>query len=183
MVIQDHPSSRRWTHRHWDQEELQCFVLTRGQDNCLYPHPLILDFTLTHDHYGSSNVYPTGKITHTLPSNGVPHPDGTLKKSSRSDFPLPVDSSGRLYDDFLRLIFFHTHHWESSDLARELPEESDQFQFIHTVCLVHLRGSVGLILGKDSTEDLYSPGPIYTTLHTSPHFIRSRRFPPFLPHP
>jgi hypothetical protein len=39
--------------------------------------------------------------------------------------PLPVDTSGRIYDDFLRLLFLHAHR-EASALANELPipEES-----------------------------------------------------------
>jgi hypothetical protein len=46
--------------------------------------------------------------------------------------PVPVTTSGRVYDDFVRLFFFHTHR-ESSILTGELPEEaiqeSDQFRF------------------------------------------------------
>ena len=45
-----------------------------------------------------------------------------------------VDTSGRIYDDFSRLLFFHTHR-EASVLANELPEESDQFRFLHTAAL------------------------------------------------
>ncbi len=40
--------------------------------------------------------------------------------------PLPVDTSGRIYDDFLRLLFFHTHR-DTSDVGDELPEESVNF--------------------------------------------------------
>jgi hypothetical protein len=58
-----------------------------------------------------------------------------------------VDTSGHLYDDFSRLLFLHPHH-ESSVLTNELPEESDQFCFLHTACLVNLKGSVGLTLAK-----------------------------------
>ncbi len=43
---------------------------------------------------------------------------------------LPVSSStsGRVYDDFTRLFFFHPHR-EASVLAGQLPEESEQFRF------------------------------------------------------
>ena len=58
-----------------------------------------------------------------------------------------MDTSGRLYDDFLRLLFLHAHR-EASALADELPEESDQFRFLHAVCLATLKGSVGLIVAK-----------------------------------
>jgi hypothetical protein len=37
---------------------------TGGRDNCLPPHPLILDFTMTHDLWGRSNVHVTEKLTH-----------------------------------------------------------------------------------------------------------------------
>ena len=62
---------------------------------------------------------------------------------------LTVDTTGRLYDDFIRLIFLHAHR-EASDLTNELPEESDQFRFIRVVWFVHLKGDVGLIMAKTS---------------------------------
>ena len=43
--------------------------------------------------------------------------------------PLVVNTSGRLYDDFLLLLFFHTHR-EASALPNELPEEENQFRFL-----------------------------------------------------
>jgi hypothetical protein len=54
---------------------------------------------------------------------------------------LAVDTSGRLYDDFIRLLFLHAHR-ETSTLVNELPEESDQFRFLHDTCLdnLNLRG-------------------------------------------
>jgi hypothetical protein len=36
---------------------------------------------------------------------------------------LTVDTSGRIYDDFSRLLFLHPHR-EASALGNELPEES-----------------------------------------------------------
>ena len=42
--------------------------------------------------------------------------------------PDVVDTTGRLYDDFSRLLFLHTYR-EASALANEIPEESDQFRF------------------------------------------------------
>jgi hypothetical protein len=47
--------------------------------------------------------------------------------------PLVVNTSGRLFDYFIRLIFFHTHR-EATALANELPE-SDQSQFLSAACL------------------------------------------------
>ena len=56
-----------------------------------------------------------------------------------------VNTSVRLYDDFIRLIFLQAHR-ETSTLTNELTEESDRFRFLLTVCLSNLKGSVGLIL-------------------------------------
>ena len=58
-----------------------------------------LDFTMTHDRYGSSKVHITRNLTHIRSSDGAPNPDGALKN---------------LYA-----------HWEASALTGELPEESD----------------------------------------------------------
>ena len=60
--------------------------------------------------------------------------------------PVAVDTSGRVYDDFNRLLFLHAHR-EASALANELLEESDQFRFLRATCtaLVQLilRGRLG----------------------------------------
>ncbi len=47
------------------------------------------------------------------------------------------------------MLFLHTHR-EASILAGELPEESDHFCFLRASRLANLKGSVGLILVKDS---------------------------------
>ncbi len=43
--------------------------------------------------------------------------------------PAAVDTTGRLYDDFSRVLFLHVHR-EASALTNEIPEESDQFRFL-----------------------------------------------------
>ncbi len=49
-------------------------------------------------------------------------------------FPLSVDTqSDPLYDDIIHLLFLHAQ-CEESVLVNELPEESDQFRFLRTVC-------------------------------------------------
>ena len=48
--------------------------------------------------------------------------------------PVAVDTSGRIYDDFLRLLFLDTHR-EASALTNDIPEESGHFRFLDTVCL------------------------------------------------
>ncbi len=42
--------------------------------------------------------------------------------------PVAVDTSDRIYDDFLRLLFLHTHR-EVSDLGNDIPEESGSLSF------------------------------------------------------
>ena len=45
--------------------------------------------------------------------------------------------------------FLHTHR-ESLTLSNELPEESNQFRFLHPPSLANLKGSLGLIMTKVS---------------------------------
>ena len=87
-----------------------------------------------------------GQLTNTRRSDNTPDPDGTLKEVARIkirhyrneylnrpdliDFiPLVVDTTGRVYHEFIRLLFLHAHR-EVSALVNELSEESDQFCFI-----------------------------------------------------
>jgi hypothetical protein len=86
------------------------------------PRTLILDFTMTHPRYDRSHVNPTGHLTNISRSDGAPEPDGTLKVVDRKKIihypqlyidqpepiafmPVAVDTSDRIYDDFLRLLF------------------------------------------------------------------------------
>ena len=114
------------------------------------PSTLILDFTMTHTRYGRSHVHPIGQLTNIRSSDGVPEPDGTLKVVVRKKIihyrqlyidrpepiafmPVAVDTSDRIYDDFLRLIFLHAHS-EASALANDIPEESGHFRFLRAAC-------------------------------------------------
>ena len=63
--------------------------------------------------------------------------------------PLTVDTTGRMYDEFIRLLFLHDHR-EVSALTNELPEESDQFLFLRASCFANLKGEVGLIMTTTS---------------------------------
>ncbi len=58
-----------------------------------------------------------------------------------------TDASGRIYDDFLRLLFLHAHR-EASALVNDIPEESGHFRFLRAARLANIKGSVGLILVK-----------------------------------
>jgi hypothetical protein len=88
---------------------------------------------------------------------------------------LAVDASGRLYDDFIRLLFLQAQRDESA-LAHELPEESDQFRFLRVVCLTNLKGSVGLIMVKESATRISIPLDLSSRPFIPlPCFIRSHR--------
>ena len=93
-------------------------VLPRGQDNLLPPRPLLLDYTMTHDRFGHSNLHTNGKLTHCLRSTGAPQPDGALNNAARiennqyrqkyAELPEPVvfmpvasSTSGRINEEFL----------------------------------------------------------------------------------
>ena len=121
---------------------------------------------MTHPRYGRSHVYLSGQLTNMRRSDGTPEPDGALMLVGRKkiihyrqlylDRPEPiafmlvaVDTSGRIYDDFLRLLFLHAHR-EASALANDIPEESGQFRFLRAGCFANIKGSVGLILAKAS---------------------------------
>ncbi len=96
------------------------------QANCLPPpRTLIMDYTMTHIRFGRSHVHPMGQLTNIRRSDGAPDPDGALKEVARikirhyrnlylnrpdlmAFITLAVDTTGRLYEEFLRLMFLHT---------------------------------------------------------------------------
>jgi hypothetical protein len=155
------------------------------------PRTLFLDFTTTHPHYWRSLLNLNGQLTNTRRSDGAPEPDGVIKAVDRKkiihyrqlyiDRPDPivfmsvvVDTSVRIYDDFIRLLFLHAHR-EASALANELPEESDQLRFLRAACLDNLKGSVGLILAKASDMRISIPLDLSSrSFIPLPCFIRSR---------
>ena len=138
-----------------------------------------------------------GQLTHTRDSDGVPDPDGSLKEEVRikirhyrnvylnrldpiAFLPLTVDTTVRLYDDFIRLLFLYDHR-EVSSLTNELPEESDQFRFLRAVCFTNLKGSVGLIMTKASVMWISVPLDLSSRPFIPlPRFIRSCRPTPLL---
>jgi hypothetical protein len=94
--------------------------------------------------------------------------------------PVAVDTSDRVYDDFSRLLFLHTHR-EASALVNEIPEESEQFRFLRVVCYANIKGSVGLILAKVSAMRISIPLDLSSrSFIPLPRFMRSRRDPPLL---
>ena len=156
-----------------------------------------MDVTMTHDRYGRTTQHTNGALTHRVSSTGAPQPDGALNKAARMKIrhyrqiyadrpdpivflPIAVSTSGRVYEDFTRLLFLHTHR-EASILAGELPEESEHFRFLRASRLANLKGSVGLILAKASAMRVTIPIDLSTRPFTPlPCFFNSRRVPPLL---
>ena len=70
--------------------------------------------------------------------------------------PVAADTTGRIYEDFSRLLFLHAHR-EASALGNELPEESEQFRFLRAACFANIKGSVGamcaVVVSKTSCKD------------------------------
>ena len=94
--------------------------------------------------------------------------------------PVAVDTAGRIYEDFSRLLFLHAHR-EASALANELPEESEQFRFLRAACFAYIKGSVGLILAKVSAMRISIPIDLSSrSFIPLPRFMRSRRVTPLL---
>ena len=94
--------------------------------------------------------------------------------------PVAVDTTGRIYEDFSRLLFLHAHR-EASALAYELPEESEQFRFLRAACFANIKGSVGLILAKASDMRISIPLDLSSRPFIPlPRFMRSRRVTPLL---
>ncbi len=92
-----------------------------------------------------------------------------------SSFPVAADTSGRIYDDFLRLLFLHAHR-ESSALDNDIPGGIGHFRFLLASCLVNIKGSVGLILVKSSVMRISIPLDLSSRpFMPPPCFIRSRR--------
>ena len=142
-------------------------------------------------------VHSCTQLTNTRRSDGAPDPDGALKDVSRMKIryyrnlylnhpdpnvfiPLVVDTTGRLYDEFVLLLFLHTHR-ETSALVDELPEESDQFRFLRASCFANLKGTVGLIMSKASVMRISIPLDLSSRSSIPlPRFIRSCRPTPLL---
>ncbi len=81
-----------------------------------------------------------------------------------SFLPAAVDTTGRLYDDFSRLLFLHVNR-EASALSNEIPEESDQFRFLRAASYANSKGSVGLILAKTWTMRISIPLTVSARAH------------------
>jgi hypothetical protein len=152
---------------------------------------------MTHIRFGCSHLHPMVQLTNTRRSDGAPDPDDALKDVTRikiryyrnlylnrpdpiAFIPLAVDTTGQMYDEFIRLLCLHDHR-ETAALVNELPEESDQFRFLLTSYFANLKGAVGLIMTKASAMRISIPLDLSSrTCIPLQHFIRSRRPTPFL---
>ncbi len=70
--------------------------------------------------------------------------------------PAAADTTGRVYDDFSRLLFLYAHR-ETSPLGNEIPEESGQFRFLRVVCYTNIKRSV---------LPLLDPSLVFTPRHS-----------------
>jgi hypothetical protein len=77
---------------------------------------------MTHDLYGRTTQCTNGALTPIV------------------FLPVSVKTSGRVYEDFTRLLFLHTYR-EASILTGELPEESEQFRFFRVTHLSNLKST------------------------------------------
>ena len=128
-------------------------------------------------------MHPIGHLTNIRRSDGAPEPDGALKVVVRkkiihyrqlyidhpepiSFMPVAVDTSDRIYDDFLRLLFLDTHR-EASALTNDIPEESGHFRFLDTVCLTFPCFFSSTVLPKRWMKGSYLRVlPAFLTLHS-----------------
>jgi hypothetical protein len=96
--------------------------------------------------------------------------------------PVAVDTSGRVYDHFSRLLFLLDHR-EDSTLSNEIPAELEQFRFLREACYANIKGSVGLILAKASAMRISIPLDLSSRPFVPlPCFMRSRRAATLLAH-
>ena len=64
--------------------EIQDYViLPHGEDDRRPPRTLVMDVTMTHDHYGRTTQCTNGTLTHRVSSTGTPQSDGALNKAGR----------------------------------------------------------------------------------------------------
>jgi hypothetical protein len=98
--------------------------------------------------------------------------------------PVAVDTVVRIYvrvyEDFSRLLFLYAHR-EASTLSNEIPEESEQFRFLRATSFDNIKGSVGLILTKESGMRISIPLDLSSRPFIPlPRFMWSRRVTPLL---
>ena len=108
------------------------------------PRTLIMDYTMTHIRFGRSHLHPMVQLTNTRRSDGAPDPDAAFKEVARikirhyrnlylnhpdpiAFIPLAVDATGRMYDEFIRLLFYA--HREASVCLMNCQRSRTSFAF------------------------------------------------------
>ena len=71
---------------------------------------------------------------------------------------MSINTRKRLYDEFIRLLFLHTHR-EVSTLTNEFPggRGIGQFRFLRSSCFTNFKGAVGLMMSKTSDMRISIP--------------------------
>jgi hypothetical protein len=112
---------------------------------------------MTHTRYDRSHLNLNGQLTNTRRSDGDPEPDGGIKAVTRKKIlhyrqlyvdrpdpiafiPVEVDTSDRIYDDFLRLSFLHVHREASASIERHTGRYPTTFVFFALCFYPILRG-------------------------------------------
>jgi hypothetical protein len=103
------------------------------------------------DLYGRTIQNTNGVLTHRVSSTGTPQSDGVLNKTTRLKIrhyrqiyadrtdpivfqSITISTSGRVDEDFTRLLFLHADR-EPSILTGEIPEESEHFRLLCIIVL------------------------------------------------
>jgi hypothetical protein len=115
-------------------------------------------------------VYTTGQLTNTRLSDDAPEVGGTLREVVRKKIlhyrqlyinrpdpiaflPVAVDTTGRLYDDFSRLLFLHDHREvselilvKSSDMRISIPLDLSSRSFMPLSRFIRWRHPLPLLV-------------------------------------
>ena len=59
-------------------------IMSHGEDDTLPPHTLVMDVTMTHDHYGRTTQHTNGTLTHRVSSTGASHVTMTHDRYGRT---------------------------------------------------------------------------------------------------
>ncbi len=95
-------------------------------------------------------------------------------------YSFTTDMQSHVLTVHFTISHLHSHFCQLSS-SDELPEESDQFRFLHSACFVNLKGTVGLNMVKSSDMRISIPLDLSSRSFVPlPCFIHSRRPSPFL---
>ena len=81
--VKTHKGTPRTGNEHGDIEIKDDVILSRDEDNPIPPHTLMMNVTMTHDHYGRTTQSTNGTLTYRVSSTGSPQTDGDLNNTVR----------------------------------------------------------------------------------------------------